>query len=122
MSGLVRYETLNETPATVRIAPVTSPSRRPSGHAPRTARHSTRSTAASGSSGESDDGSSDSSSDDPASPSLPLAYDNIDKRRNKLHSENFHCNELSRLIERLTLGCAGLLAAVLASLIAGATR
>jgi len=116
-SGLVRYETLDERPATVRIAPVASPSRRPSGHAPRAHRHSTRSTAASGSSGESDDGGSDSSDSSDGPASLPLIGGNL---RNEFHSELSHKQENNiniDLLDRLTLASAGLLAAVVASLI-----
>lgn len=120
-SGLVRYERLNETPATVRIAPVARAVARPvSGHAPRAARRDARS-ASSTSTDDSSDGS-DGPSDQPETPSLPLAYGNIDKRRNGLHSENFHCNELSSLIDKLQLESAALMCCALASLIAGATR
>lgn len=98
-----------------------------SGHAPRSSRHAARS-ATSASSGSSDDsdGGSDGPSDQPASPSLLLAYDNIDKRLNEFnefHNEQTHKQiNLIDKIDRLQLASAGLLFLALVSLIAGASR
>ena len=120
---LVPKRTAYVIPAVAVRRPVLS-SRRPSGHAPRTARHSTRSTAASNSPGESDDSGGDSDgSDGPDLPApLPLIGGNL---RNEFRNDNSHKHENNNLIDllnRLTLGCAGLLAAVVMSLVLGCSR
>ena len=118
---LVPKRTTYVIPAVAVRRPVRS-SRRPSGHAPRTARHSTRSTT-SNSTGDSSDGGSDSqdSSDGPDLPaSLPLIGGNL---RNEFRNDNSHKQtNLVELSNRLQIASAGLLAAVLASLVLGCSR
>ena len=64
--------------------------------------------------GDSDDsGDSDGSGDSDLHPQSPLIGGNP---RNKFHYEHFHNNNLSDLIGKLTLGCAGLMFCALASL------
>ncbi len=93
---------------------------RPLGHAPRAARRDARS-ASSTSLGSSDDsdGGPDSSDSPDLPASLPLIGGNL---RNEFPNNNSHKHRITDLIGKLTFGCAGLLAAVLAPLIAGATR
>lgn len=88
------------------------PDVRTSGHAPRSPRHAARSAA----SNSSDDSGGDSDGPDLPAP-LPLIGGNY---RNEFHNDNSHKHENNNLIDllnRLTLGCAGLLAAVVMSLL-----
>ncbi len=126
LSGLVRYERLDETPAIVRIAPLASPSRRavvrPSGHAPRSARRVAR-TATRNSPGSSDssDGGPDSSdsSDGPASLPLIGGFRNNNNPRKENNSKKQRKQTIVELSNRLELGSAALMFAAVVSLVMG---
>ena len=90
---------------------------RASGHAPRSPRRATRSTT---SNSTGDSGGDSDGSDSPDLPSqLPSKRGGF---RNVLHSEHHHKHRITDLIDKLTLASAGLLAAVLASLIVECSR
>ncbi len=84
---------------------------RASSHAPRSPRRAARSTA---SNSPGDSGGDSDGSDGPDLPA-PLPRNGGDFR-NEFHYEHFHNNNLSDLIGKLTLGCAGLMFCALASL------